>query len=142
MNNFDLISKVLKSVFFRKATGKAGKMAGNSFLILNLIKDAVTKASQNGGSKGIIDKILIKITLFGRLLKAYVKGEYREIPKETILKILASFIYFISPLDFIPDLLPVLGLTDDLALLLWVSKSIDADLTKFEEWEKTSATIL
>lgn len=142
MNNFDLISKVLKSVFFRKATGKAGKMAGNSFLILNLIKEALGKASQNGGSKGIIDKILAKITLFGRLLKAYIQGDYREIPKETILKILASFIYFISPLDFIPDLLPVLGLTDDLALLIWVSKSIDADLIKFEEWEKTSATIL
>jgi uncharacterized membrane protein YkvA (DUF1232 family) len=142
MNNFDLITKVLKSVFFRKATGKAGKIAGNSFLILNLIKEAVTKASENGGSKGILDKILSKITLFGRLLKAYIQGEYREIPKETLLKILAAFIYFVSPFDFIPDLLPVLGLTDDLALLVWVSKSIHADLTKFEEWEKTSASVL
>ncbi len=142
MNNLDLISKVLKSVFFKKAAGKAGKMAGNSFLILNLVKEALNKATKSGGSKGVLDLILNKITLFGRLLKAYISGEYREIPKETMLKILASFIYFVSPLDFIPDLLPVLGLTDDLALLIWVSKSIDSDLVKFEEWEKTSATVL
>jgi uncharacterized membrane protein YkvA (DUF1232 family) len=139
MANKDLISRVLESVFFRKATGKAGKMAGSSFMILKLLKDALEKASNNKGNKGVVDLILVKLTLLGRLIKAFVKGEYREIPTETLLKILASFIYFISPIDLLPDFLPVLGLTDDLALLGWVVNSITVDLDKFEEWEKTSA---
>ncbi|MES2797712.1 MAG: YkvA family protein [Bacteroidota bacterium] len=139
MSNSDLITKVLGSIFFRKATGKAGKVAGNSFLILKLIRDALQKASASGGSKGMVDLILSKITLLGRLLKAYVQGNYRELPIETLLKILASFIYFISPIDLLPDFLPVLGLTDDLALLVWVVNGIDSDLKKFEEWEKTGA---
>jgi uncharacterized membrane protein YkvA (DUF1232 family) len=139
MANKDLISRVLDSIFFKKATGKAGKVAGSSFLILKLLKEALEKASNNKGNKGIIDLILVKLTLLGRLIKAFVKGEYREVPTETLLKILASFIYFISPIDLLPDFLPVLGLTDDLALLGWVVNSISVDLDKFEEWEKTGA---
>jgi uncharacterized membrane protein YkvA (DUF1232 family) len=139
MANKDIISRVLDSIFFKKATGKAGKVAGSSFLILKLLKEALEKASNNKGNKGIIDLILVKLTLLGRLIKAFVKGEYREVPTETLLKILASFIYFISPIDLLPDFLPVLGLTDDLALLGWVVNSISVDLDKFEEWEKTGA---
>jgi uncharacterized membrane protein YkvA (DUF1232 family) len=140
MSNKDLITKVLESVFFKKATGKAGRMAGNSFLILKLLRDALQKASNNSGNKGVIELILSKLTMLGRLVKAYVKGDYRAVPTETLLKILASFIYFISPIDILPDFLPVLGLTDDLALLGWVVKSIDSDLKKFEEWEITGAS--
>lgn len=139
MANKDLITRVLESIFFKKATGKAGKLAGNSFLILKLLKDALKKASETNGNKGVVDLILTKITLLGRLLKAYVQGQYRHVPTETLLKILATFIYFISPIDLIPDFLPGLGLTDDLALLGWVMKSVTNDLDKFEEWEKTGA---
>jgi uncharacterized membrane protein YkvA (DUF1232 family) len=139
MPNADLISRVLDSIFFKKAAGKAGKVAGSSFLILKLLKEALEKAAKNKGNKGVIDLILVKLTLLGRLIKAFVKGEYKQVPTETLLKILASFIYFISPIDLLPDFLPVLGLTDDLALLGWVVSSITADLDKFEEWEKTGA---
>jgi uncharacterized membrane protein YkvA (DUF1232 family) len=139
MTNKDLLSKVLDSIFFKKSTAKAGRMAGNSLLILKLLKDTIKKASEANGNKGIVDLILTKITLLGRLIKAYVQGQYKHVPTETILKILASFIYFVSPIDLLPDFLPVLGLTDDLALLGWVIKSITDDLGKFEEWEKTGA---
>ncbi len=139
MSNKDLITKVLKSIFFKSATGKAGKIAGNSFLILDLLKKALTKATANNKGKGILEIILGKVTLLGRLVKAYVKGDYRELPTGTLLKILAALIYFVSPIDLIPDFLPGIGLTDDLALIGWVVNGITDDLEKFEEWEKTGA---
>jgi uncharacterized membrane protein YkvA (DUF1232 family) len=42
-------------------------------------------------------------------------------------------VYFISPFDFIPDVLPFIGFTDDLALVLWVGKSIKSELDEFEK---------
>ena len=142
MSTKELLSKVLHSIFFRKATGKAGKIASNSFLILKLLKDALIKASESGNSKGVVEVILKKVTLFGRLIKAYAKGDYRELPTGSLIKILAALIYFVSPIDLLPDLLPVIGLSDDLALLVWVGNSLASDFSKFEEWEKTSAIVL
>jgi uncharacterized membrane protein YkvA (DUF1232 family) len=142
MSTKELISKVLQSIFFRKATGKAGKIVGNSFLILKLLKDALTKASESGNGKGMVEVILKKVTLFGRLIKAYVKGDYRELPTGSLVKILAALIYFVSPIDLLPDLLPIVGLSDDMALLVWVGNSLANDFSKFEEWEKTSAVEL
>ena len=139
MSNKNLITRVLESIFFKKATGKAGKAIGSSFLILKLLKDALEKAAASNGNKGVVDLVLSKLTMLGRLVKAYATGQYREVPKESLLKILASFVYFVSPIDLLPDFLPVLGLTDDLALLAWVVKSLGNDLAKFEEWEKTGA---
>jgi uncharacterized membrane protein YkvA (DUF1232 family) len=139
MSTKSLIAKVLESIFFRKATGKAGKIAGNSFLVLKLLKDALQKASESHGNKGVLDLVLAKITLLGRLIKAYATGQYKAIPTQSLLKILASFIYFVSPIDLLPDFLPLIGLTDDLALLGWVVSSLANDLNKFEEWEKTGA---
>jgi uncharacterized membrane protein YkvA (DUF1232 family) len=67
------------------------------------------------------------------LIKAYVAGTYKKLPAITLVKIVAVLIYFISPFDFIPDVLPLVGFTDDLALVLWVGKSIKNELDEFEK---------
>jgi uncharacterized membrane protein YkvA (DUF1232 family) len=139
MSTGDLISKVLKSIFFKSATGKAGKIVGNPLLILNLLKNAIQKATDSKDLSGILGVILKKVMLLGRLIKAYAKGDYRELPTGSLVKILAALIYFVSPIDLLPDFLPVIGLTDDLALIGWVGNSLAEDISKFEEWETTSA---
>jgi len=70
-------------------------------------------------------------------VKAYVSGTYRVIPWPTILKIVAVFIYFISPIDVIPDFLPIIGLSDDIALLGWLFSSLASDIEAFEAWEQS-----
>jgi hypothetical protein len=49
---------------------------------------------------------------------------------------IAVIIYFLSPIDFVPDFIPVIGLLDDAALLAWFMTSIKAEMDKFEEWER------
>jgi uncharacterized membrane protein YkvA (DUF1232 family) len=132
MEKSSLLSRVLKSVFFRSAGGRAYRTAKNSRSILKLVQDALQKS---GGLSGANAGIRAQLSLLTRLLKAYASGEYREIPWKTLLRMLAVLIYFVSPLDFIPDLLPVIGLTDDIALLVWLFSSVKDDLEKFAQWE-------
>lgn len=134
----DLISRILKSVFFKVATKKAGKYAGGGLALLELIREAVMKAKDIAAeeNKGIGQVLSEKITTLGRMVKAYASGEYRIIPWSTIIKIVAVLIYFISPIDVIPDFLPVVGLTDDLALVMWLFSSLKTDLENFIAWEK------
>lgn len=75
------------------------------------------------------------IFLFSRLLRAYVRGEYRDIPKEKVLLIIGAFIYLVSPLDALPDFMPG-GLIDDAAIFFWLLNSLRDELAAFREWEQ------
>lgn len=130
----ELLGKILESVFYKKALGKAPRIAKNASSLLKLLKQALEK-TQTLGVGGIYDEIRSKIVLLGELLKAYASGEYRQIELGNVLKVVAAFIYFISPLDIIPDIIPMIGFTDDVALLLFIVKSIGDELDKFEIWK-------
>ena len=44
---------------------------------------------------------------------------------------IAALIYLISPIDAIPDVIPVAGLTDDAAIILAAFAKLAADLKKY-----------
>ena len=138
MNKQDLVAKILKSIFFKTATRRAGKYAGGGLAILELLREALTKAKDVAGNenKGVGQALLDKVTMLSRMVKAYFTGEYKIIPWGSIVKIIAVLIYFISPIDVIPDILPLIGLTDDLALTMWLFSSLKEDLENFEVWEQ------
>lgn len=69
------------------------------------------------------------------LTRAYVKGEYRQIPWSSILLIMGGLLYFLNPLDLIPDFIPVKGLLDDAAVLTYVFATIHGDLERFRQWQ-------
>lgn len=74
---------------------------------------------------------------FYRMLKAYWKKEYKEVPVSTIVSIILTLLYVFSPIDLVPDFLPVVGLLDDAAVMAACVASFGSALKKFEEWEKT-----
>lgn len=122
--------------FFNSALRRAVTAVRNPSRLLNLLSQMTAKLrntewrSVNGSSAKE------KLFLLGRLLKAYALGQYRDIPWKTMLLIVAAVIYFVNPLDLIPDLIPLTGLTDDFAVLVWVYNSVSNEIQKFENWEK------
>lgn len=51
------------------------------------------------------------------LLAAYYCAFDRETPRHVQISLLGAIAYFVLPFDFVPDVLPVLGFTDDAAVL-------------------------
>ena len=70
-----------------------------------------------------------------RLVRAYVKGDYREVSWETVALAIGALLYFLSPVDLIPDVIPVVGYVDDAAVIGFVVASIYTDLNNFRDWE-------
>ena len=140
MNNESLIAKILKSVFFRKATGKAGRYASNASRLMELVSEVAGKL-KHVGFKGNLAEFQGSVRLLIRMVKAYSSGAYRTLPWKSLVSIVAVLIYFVSPIDLIPDFLPVIGITDDVALVLWLIKTLGDDIAKFSEWEKNEKTI-
>jgi uncharacterized membrane protein YkvA (DUF1232 family) len=71
-----------------------------------------------------------------RLVRSWVKGEYSEVPRKTILWALLAILYFLNPIDAIPDIFPG-GYLDDIALISFILNRIKDDLDKFSKWEKS-----
>ena len=62
------------------------------------------------------------------------KNGYKPEFKNVILPALV-LVYLISPLDFIPDWIPVIGVFDDIALLAFAMPMLIAEAEKFVAWE-------
>lgn len=58
------------------------------------------------------------------LLTAYYCAFDRGTPSHVRFALIAALAYFISPLDFLPDFLPLIGLTDDAAVLAGAVKLV------------------
>ncbi len=101
-----------------------------------LLDDAVKKAKDYEKNRGPLAEVWSYLTGLYRLLRAYIRGDYREIPWGSIVLVTVAIIYFVSPIDLIPDFLPG-GLVDDAALIVFVVKQIKTDLDDFLTWEMT-----
>ena len=72
-----------------------------------------------------------------RLLRAYYRSDYREVPWKSLVAITGAVAYVVSPVDLIPDWIPVAGLLDDAAVVAFVLKRVKGDLDAYIEWEAT-----
>lgn len=41
------------------------------------------------------------------------------VPKRFKYETVICFLYFISPLDFVPDFIPLMGMADDMVIMCW-----------------------
>lgn len=71
-----------------------------------------------------------------RLARSWARREYTAIPWRAVVGILAGLLYFVSPLDAVPDFLPFLGFIDDAAVLGFILRSMEKDVRAFREWEE------
>lgn len=122
--------------YFRKSGEKARRMITDKERLKNLVSEVGRKMVDELQNKLGTEKIREKLQVFVRMVKFYLKGEYKIIPWKALISIIAALIYFITPFDLIPDFIPVTGLIDDFTVILWVFKSFESEIDDFLKWEK------
>jgi uncharacterized membrane protein YkvA (DUF1232 family) len=125
--------EAVKSPEFQQAKSKAEEYARDPEKAKKLVDEAMKKAK--GKNKGPLDEVWRYLTALIRLTRAYFNRQYTDIPWHTIVLAIAALIYFVSPLDLIPDVIPVIGLSDDAVVIAFVVAQIKADLDNFLAWE-------
>ncbi|WP_397449284.1 YkvA family protein [Pseudomonas sp. NA-150] len=89
------------------------------------------KGAEQGDRLG---KFKDDLRLLQALCLAYWRGEYRAISPKALVAVVAGLMYFLSPIDLIPDWIPVFGMLDDIVVLGWVMKSLHVELDAFRAW--------
>jgi uncharacterized membrane protein YkvA (DUF1232 family) len=125
-------SDAIASKAYRRAEREAREVVKNPRQAASLARKATNKASVHSSDLG---NALDELETLLRVIRAYAKGDYRELPTKTMIAAVAAVVYFVSPADLIPDPIPVIGYVDDVAVLFFVVKAISADLEKFRRWE-------
>lgn len=70
------------------------------------------------------------------LVKSYVEKEYTDIPIGSVIAMVSALIYFASPVDLIPDNVPVIGYVDDMAVITVCLKMVQSDIDEYLEWRE------
>ncbi|GAB3221999.1 DUF1232 domain-containing protein [Algoriphagus aestuariicola] len=96
------------------------------------VGEKLAKLAQNPKVKRLTEPVQI----FIRMIRAHFKGEHK-ISFGTLGLIVLAMVYFLSPIDFIPDFLGFFGFADDLSIVLAVYAKVKDEVEVFLEWEKS-----
>ena len=96
--------------------------------------DAYAKIEDMGGNiPKSLEKLWDNITTMVDLLGDWASGEYRA-PWNTIAAVAAALIYFVCPIDLIPDFIPVFGYMDDAAVITYALSLMAEDIEEYRQW--------
>lgn len=123
------LEEVPRSVLLSKK--KAEKILRNQEKLERLVKQAGQKAHDH---RERLQKIWAEIQLFLKMIHAYRSGEYRRIPWKALVMIVGAILYFVNPLDLIPDFIIGFGFLDDATVIGLVVKSLTDEIEKFKEY--------
>ena len=112
--------------------GKAEKFLASKPRITWLINSVELKAEKH---KNKVVVIWDDLKTLQRMLKAWVKGNYKEIPWTTLVMAVAALLYFVNPFDLVPDFIYGVGFIDDVAIIGAIVNSLAGDLKSFRAWE-------
>ena len=80
---------------------------------------------------------LAYVPVMAALLKDYATGKYDKIPLGSIMAVVAALMYFVSPVDLVPDVIPGVGYIDDAAVVLTCWNLVESDIKEYEDWRNS-----
>ena len=129
------MSRWANSWAYKRAKKAVASLLESPQKLLTLVEKAARKNEQAAGNSGLVGQSVDSLKVLIRLIAAYARGDYRLIGMDNLVLIISAVVYFVMPLDALPDFIAILGLTDDAALLAWTWSRAKLEVEKFLVWE-------
>lgn len=126
--NFD-VEKAKEGI--KKCANTAKNLINNNEK-LNQFLDKAEAYLSKSSSKG-----LQKAATVISMIRDYASGAYTEIPTNAIIGLVACLVYMVLPVDIIPDVIPVVGMVDDIGVVMVTIKSFDKDIDNYIAWKNS-----
>ena len=151
-NTDDILAQMQN--YFNKGIGFTNQILANTYVqklrrflpkpvkIIFALRNAYEKNGLEHGIEDIAQDLFNKTLLLGEFIKAYYKGDYREISTVKFALIITAIVYIASPLDLIPSWIAFIGVFDDIILILWLLENLNEELDKFADWKARQAVVV
>ena len=128
----DEIDEEKASEYFEKSSAEAEDILNNE----DKMERFLQKLEQKLKTVPVAGNVLAYVPLMMSLVRSYVKKEYTEPPVTTMISIVVALIYFLSPIDLIPDTIPGVGYLDDAAVVSGCLALVRTDIEDYRVWRK------
>ncbi len=127
--------KISKNAIFNLFISRATTLLGRPFKVITILNETATKLADEESKDNKFKQLFDVALTLVRLVRSYATGEYRDIKNSTVISGFAVLLYVLSPVDLIPDFIPVVGFLDDLSLVSWFVGKFQGEMVRFREWE-------
>ncbi len=125
------MNKAVYALFKSILISKAKDVVKDKTRLNNVINESKAKAAE---SEDTMKSVKSDLSTLLDMLRSWSRGEYKVTPWRTLVLSTGALIYFINPLDAIPDVLPLAGLLDDVTVIGFVIAFIKKDIDSFKSW--------
>jgi len=87
---------------------------------------------------GPLARFIQDVELLVALIRDVYSGRYRRIPYWAVSAVVFTLLYIFNPFDLIPDMIPVVGLLDDAAVLSVCLVLVEQELHEYRDWRNRS----
>jgi uncharacterized membrane protein YkvA (DUF1232 family) len=78
-----------------------------------------------------------EVLLCLELIRDYRLGAYQNIPSWAIAAVAFGLLYLVDPVELVPDVIPVIGYLDDVAVITLILKLVKTELERYATWKRT-----
>ena len=100
-------------------------------IVLNAAGDILDRFKKDGAQ----EREMKKIKLLLAVVKDFANGAYRNIPYGSIAAIVAALAYVLDPFELIPGVVPIIGLSDNAAVVSVCMSAVCHDLHAYKKWK-------
>lgn len=107
------------------------------FRVALLVRDVYDRMQSHSGSlQAVWDDMKTSM----RLLAAWARRSYVQVSAGSLIVLVAALLYFLTPVDLIPDALSAIGFVDDVAVITTAIETVRTELDRFRAWENSNST--
>ena len=111
---------------------QAEELLKNKPKLEQLLQQAEEKVKDVPG----VGDALSKFPLMISMIRAYITKESTEVSVKVIVTMICALIYLLSGSDLIPDSKPVVGMVDDVAVIVAAFAMVNPELEAYAKWRE------
>ena len=127
--------RISKTLLYFTLMKRAGGFLSDPGRLKHLISDTLNKLNRSRDRRDLATDVIASVILLTDMIRDFVNGRY-EMEVKKVLMIIGAVLYFLTPADIIPDVLPVLGLLDDASLIAWLFYTLKDELNLYITWRR------
>lgn len=114
----------------------ASRVLQRRFRVVLLIRRAYERMIAHSD---VLSAVWTDLRTMMRMVLRWADRSYQRVSWTPLLLVVGALIYFVTPVDVVPDALGAIGFVDDVTVITTVVQRIRGELDRFRNWEAQRA---